>query len=232
MRKVVVYILFKWRNFVCLPMIMILPVSLFADDTGAAILRSNPGVLLNKNPAPASSALFPSDFVETPQKAVARIEATGSSADINPETMVRFEGDELYLEHGSLSVNTSRGLRVRVGCLTITPVNNDWTHYDVKDVEGKVEVSALKSDVYLESRSSKAQQANQSDQGRSIVREGEQKSRDEKCGAAAPETSGAIAGKGAIMNSPFVKWPAVGIVGFLLCWGVCRSDDPISPAHP
>ena len=213
-------------------MMVILPVSLFADDTGAAILRSDPGVLLNKNPAPASSALFPNDFVETPQRAVARIEATGSTAEINPETMVRFEGDELYLEHGSLSVSTSRGLRVRVGCLTVTPVNNDWTHYDVKDVDGKVEVSALKSDVYIESRSSKAEQAKQSEHGRSIVREGEQKSRDEKCGAAAPETSGSIAGKGAIMNSPFVKWPAVGIVGFLLCWGVCHSDDPISPAHP
>jgi hypothetical protein len=226
------YILFKWRNFVCLPMMVVLPISLFADDTGAAILRSNPGVLLNKSPAPGSSALFPNDFVETPQKAVARIEAIGYSADINPETMVRFEGDELYLEHGSLSVNTSRGLRVRVGCLTVTPVNNDWTHYDVKDVDGKVEVSALKSDVYIESRSSKPEQAKQSDHGRSIVREGEQKSRDEKCGKAAPETSGAIAGKGAILNSPYVKWSAVGIVGFLLCVGVCHGDDPISPAHP
>ena len=226
------HILSKWRSLVCLPMMVILPVSLFADDTGAAILRSNPGVLLNKNPAPASSALFPSDFIETPQKAVARIEATGSTAEINPESMVRFQGDELYLEHGSLSVNTSRGLRVRVGCLTVTPVNNDWTHYDVKDVDGKVEVSAFKSDVYIESRSSKPEQARQSEHGRSIVHEGEQKSREEKCGAAAPETSGSIAGKGAIMNSPYAKWTAVGIVGFLLCWGVCHGDDPISPAYP
>ena len=104
-------------------MIVILPVSLYADDTGAAMLRSNAGVLLNKNPAPASSALFPDDLVETAKNSGARIEATGSTAEINPDTVVQFEGNELNLEHGSLSVNTSRGMKVRVGCLTVTPVN-------------------------------------------------------------------------------------------------------------
>ena len=116
-------------------MIVILPVSLYADDTGAAMLRSNAGVLLNKNPAPASSALFPDDLVETAKNAGARIEATGSTAEINPDTVVQFEGNELNLEHGSLSVNTSRGMKVRVGCLTVTPVNPEWTHYDVTDLD-------------------------------------------------------------------------------------------------
>ena len=82
--------MFKWHNFVCLPMISILPVSLLADDTGAAMLGSNSGPLLNKNPAPASSALFPGDLIETQKNAVARIEATGPAAVIDPETMVQF----------------------------------------------------------------------------------------------------------------------------------------------
>ena len=68
------------------------------------------GVLVNKNPAPASIALFPNDLIETQKAVVARIEVTGSSADINPETVVQFEGNELVLDHGSLSVNTSRGM--------------------------------------------------------------------------------------------------------------------------
>ena len=54
---------------------------------------------------------------------MARIEMIGSSVDVNPETMVQFQGDELALDDGSLSVNTSRGLRIRVGCVTVTPVN-------------------------------------------------------------------------------------------------------------
>jgi len=214
-------------------MIAILPVSVLADDSGAVMLRSNPGVLLNKNRAPASSALFPDDLVETPQKAVARIEASGSTADINPDTIVQFEGDELVLEHGSLSVSTTRGLRVRVGCVTVTPVNSDWNHYEVTDVDGKVTVSALKNDVYIDARSSKPQQARQSSHSsRTIVHEGEQKSRPEKCGAAASESSGSIAGRGAIMNSPYVKWPAIAVIGVLTCFALCKSDDPISPSHP
>ena len=170
-------------------MMVILPVSLMADDTGAAMLRSSGAVLVNKNQALPASALFPDDLIETQQGAIARIEVAGSTADISPDTVVQFEGDELVLEHGSVSVNTSRLLRVRVGCVTITPVNADWTHYDVKDVDGKITVSALKSDVYLEARSSNPQKASQkatqpAHSDRMIVREGEQKSREEKCGVA------------------------------------------------
>ena len=107
--------------------------------------------------------------------------------------MVQFEGNELVLEHGSLSVNTSRGLRVRVGCVTVTPVNDtEWTHFDVVDLDGKVTVSALKNDGYIDSRSSNPQQAKQSGHSsRVIVHEGEQKSREE---SVQPPTSGNPAG--------------------------------------
>jgi hypothetical protein len=48
-----------------------------------------------------------------------------------------------------------------------------------------VTVSALKSDVYLDARSNNPKDAKQAAQsGRVVVREGEQKSREEKCGAA------------------------------------------------
>jgi len=136
-------------------------VSLHAQDTTAAILRSNGiGVQVNRNPAPASSALFSGDEIETQENSAARIDASGSAADLNPETMVQFEVNELVLEHGSLSVNTSRGLRVKVGCLTVTPANDaEWTHYDVVDLDGKVRVSALKNDVYINASSNNPKQA-------------------------------------------------------------------------
>jgi hypothetical protein len=116
---------------VCIPMAFILPVSLAADETAAAMLRSSgSGVVVNRNPAPTSIALFPNDLIETPKNAVARIEVSGSTADINADTVEQFDGDELVLDHGSLSVSTTQGLRVRVGCLTVTPVNlSQWTRY-------------------------------------------------------------------------------------------------------
>lgn len=198
------------------------------------MLRSTGAVLVNKNPAMPSAALFLHDLIETQHEAVARIEAAGSTADINPESMVQFDGDELVLEHGSVSVNTSRGLRVRVGCLTVTPVNADWTHYDVTDTNGKVTVSAQKNDVYFEARSSNPPQAKPTTthSDRVIVRQGEQKSREEKCGAADVKQAGSLPGHGAVLNSPWARGAAIVGVGVLACWGLCHGDDPVSPKQP
>jgi pyruvate kinase len=224
--------LLKIRNFICVLMIAILPASVAADDTAAAILQGNDGVLLNGHSAPPSAALFPRDTVETQPKMVARIELTGSAIDMNPETLIDFEGDEIVLEHGSVSVNTYRAFKVRVGCLIVTPVNPMWTRYDVTDVDGKVTVAALKSDVNINSRSGTAQQAKRSaDAGRVSVHEGETKSREEKCGAANVKSATAAA-QDAIMNSPYAVGAALGVAGALTCWALCRDDDPISPSTP
>ena len=221
----------KWRHVVCLPMMVILPVSLLADDT-AAMLRSSGGVLVNKNSAPASSALFPDDLVETPQNVIARIEASGSTVDVGAETRIQFESDELALDHGTLSVNTSRSLRVRVGCVVVIPVNDAWTQYDVTGKDGKVTVSALKSDVYIESRAAiPALGKPNPHSDRVTVREGERKSREEKCGAPIKESSKYPAA-GPLLNSLPVRLTGIAVISVVLCWALCRSDDPISPSDP
>ena len=228
-------ILLKCRHLVCLSMIAILPVSLTAQESAAAMSRSNgTGVLVNKKSPPSSVALFSDDLIETQGAGVARIEAGGSTADISPETIVQFEGDELVLEHGSLSLNTARGLRVRVGCLIVTPANiAEWTRYDVADVDGKVTVSALKSDVNIDVRTNKLQQAKQSaPSSRISVREGERKSREEKCAATGNRTPASTAGSGAIMSSPWAISAGVAGIGILACAALCRGSSPISPAHP
>ncbi len=216
-------------------MVAILPASFQAQDkdTALAILHSDGvGVLVNKSPAPASIALFSDDLIETQKTAVARIDGSGSAADINSETVVQFEGNELVLDHGSLSVNTSRGMTVRVGCLTITPANNaEWTHYDVADLNGKVNVSALKNDVNIDERGSLRQAKQSAHSNRVTVREGEQKSREEKCGAADIKQPGTPLA-GAIMNSPYVQLPAAGVIIGLTCWAVCNGGNPLSPTAP
>jgi hypothetical protein len=224
---------FRWRNLACLPMIFILPVSLLADDTGAAMLRSNGGVLVNKSSVPNSVALFRDDLIETQKDTAARIEVAGSTADINPETVVQFEGDELVLDHGSVSVNTSRVLRVRVGCITVLPVSSDWTQYEVIDTDGKVTVNALKNDVYIDAKSNNPQEAKQpTHSSRTLVKEGESKSREEKCGAAPIKWSSVYAGRGAILNSPWAIGGGTIVVGGLTCWVLCQSSTPASPSVP
>jgi hypothetical protein len=211
-----------------------LPAVVSAADTPEAILRiSGEGVSVNEKPAANSAALFLDDLIQTGQKAAARIESTSSSVDINPDTIVQFVGDELVLDHGVLAVNTSVGLKVRVDCLVVTPVNSaDWTRYDVSDVDGELLVSALKSDVYISERSRNPKDVKDSDRyGRAIVHEGEQKSRQDKCGAAMnPPT--VTPGVGAILNSPIARIIGGAGIGVLTCWALCRSDDPISPHTP
>ena len=56
---------------------------------------SGAGVSLNGNPAPASTALFPDDFISTQKNAAARIEIAGSSPDIETGHYVQYQNDEL-----------------------------------------------------------------------------------------------------------------------------------------
>ena len=219
-------------------MALLVPVSLTAQETSGAMLRSSgEGTLVNGSSAPASIAIFPNDQVQTPKNIGSRIEVTGSTADVNPETIVQYQAGELVLDHGSLSVNTIRGLRVRVGCITITPVHdNAWTHYDVRDVNGKVEVAASKDDVYISARSKNLMDAKEIEKERSnrtIVHQGEQKSREEKCaGAYKPQTAMTVTGIGAWLNSPYAIATGAGIIIFTTCYALCQGSEPSSPICP
>ena len=217
-------------------MAVVVPVSLFAQDVTGAMLQSNGvGVLVNHYPASDSTAIFPKDLIETQKNAAARMVITGSTADIIPESMMEFDGDELLLDHGGVSVHTTRGLRVRVGCLTVTPVNPaDWTQYDVIDLDGKVTVKASQSDVYIDSSSKNVQQVKQPERsGRDLVRQGEEKSREEKCAGSNLNAPRAMPGLGAALNSPYALGAGVTGVVVALCLGLlCHGDDPVSPAKP
>jgi hypothetical protein len=222
---------FESHHLVCL-IVTSLAASLFAQDTASAMLRSNgTGVLVNKRVAPAAVALYSDDVIET-QATVARIEGTGVTAEIYPVTVLQFENNELVLDHGSLSMNTNRGVKVRAGCVIITPANpGQWTEYNVTDVNGTVNVSGNKSDIYVESSSSNAQQAKQSmPSNRAVVHAGEQISRTEKCAAGAFPAP--AAGK-SVLNSPwFIAGGAAAIAG-VVCWAVCfPSSAPVSPKGP
>ena len=229
--------LLSWQKIVCGSLIVILPASLSAQDTTGAILQSSgAGVMVNQSIVNPSTALFPDDVIQTQKGGRARIELAGSTADIDSDTVVQFEGDLLVLDHGSVSVNTSRGFRVRVGCIIVTPVNSAiWTLYQVSDTSGKVTVSAFKNDVYIDTSSKDDREEITRDKrsNREIVRESEQKSREEKCGGAYMNPAESPAGKGAILNSGWARLAGSVGIGVLTCWALCfNNDDPISPSHP
>lgn len=234
MRKEVELFLAEWRNLVCSAIIVAVPSLLAAQGTNRAILHNTGGTALNKNPAPATSAIFPDDLIETQKGNIATLEAEGSNVTIQPETVVQFEPDELDLDHGFLQLTTARELRVRVNCLTLIPLTANRTQYDVSDVDGKVKIVAYKNDVKIHARDSAARklasQGKPDDSRDEIVHEGQQKIRDEHCGAAVkPEET--VDAKAGILNTVQAKVAGLGGIA-LLCLLICVGDDPISPSLP
>jgi hypothetical protein len=223
--------LLKWRNLVCGMMIVVMPASLMAQSSGGAMLQSDGGVWLNGNPAPNSSAIFPHDLVQTQKDHQAKIDTDGSTATVQSDTIVQFEGEEFVLDHGSVQVRTSRGMRVRVNCLTVIPLTQEWTRYDVTDVDGKMHVVAYENDVKVHYQGAAARRSKAAVSSDAIVHQGEQTTRDERCGVAARPAE-VIDAKGAILNSTWAKLAGGAALVSICVFLVCRGDDPISPSKP
>jgi hypothetical protein len=220
------------RNFISWMMVLLFPLSLMAADTGSAIVRGGGGILVNGTEVADSIAIFPGDLVETKPGFIANLDAEGSSVLIQGESYVKFQGNFLVLEHGSVSVGTSTEFSVHVNCMRVDPLSNERTQYDVTDVNGTVQVAAHKNDVRIQ-RSGLAKkptsQAGSSENG--IVHEGQQASREESavCGAAVPEEPG---------HALNTKWleigGGVGGGALVLCLLLCKGKSPsdVSPSQP
>ncbi|MBZ5683805.1 MAG: hypothetical protein LAP86_02115 [Acidobacteriia bacterium] len=203
------------------------------EKSGGAILHAQGGVWVNGYEAHDSSAVFPGDVIETKAGSSANLSMDGSTVLIAPESVSKFQGDLLELDHGGVSVVTSKSFKVRVNCMLVVPVLNDWTQYVVTDVNRTVQVAARKLDVNVDHERGRGKESPepQPSQQRASVHEGEQKSYDESevCGPAARPTS-ALEG-----ISP--KWIAAGAAGagiliWLLIHGTGTTKPQISPATP
>lgn len=223
----------SWRDITCVFLLFLLPSSLAAQEGGAVLHPQGP-VSVNGTSIPATWTLSENDSVRVEAQATAQLDMSGSSVSAASDTLFSYEGNEneLLLDHGLLQVNTSRKLKVRVGCVTIWPVNDAWTKYDVMDVNGRVKVVANENDVYVQ-RGSAAQAATQKKEQheRIIVHQGEQATREEHCGAGATPSANSAAGP--LLDSMKLKLIGGAAAAALACVAVCRSgDDPISPSRP
>src|SRR5271163_2654539 len=168
------------RKFVSWTMVILCPLSLTAADAGSAVLHSEGGVWVNGFEIAGSTVVFPGDLVETKPGFVANLDAEGSSVLIQPESVVKFEGTFLSLEHGGVSVGTSTSMSVHVNCIKVEPVSTERTQYDVSDVTGKVQVAARKNNVNLTQGVALGKPSPQSEASQSAtVHEGETATRDE-----------------------------------------------------
>jgi hypothetical protein len=223
----------RLRSVVCCALLLIVPSTLLGQSP-IAVLHTQGGVWVNGYEARDASSVFDGDLLETKPTFAAKLNLEGSEILIQPVSVAKFEKDQLSLDHGSVSVGTSTQYKVKVKCITVVPVNPDWTQYDVTDTSGKVEVAARKNDVKVKVEAalgSKTPSPNAEGTHESVVREGEQAAyqETEACGAP-PRPSGPLSP----LSTPWVIGGAAGGVTLLLCLTLfCKSSNhPISPDSP
>ena len=211
-------------------MAVLCPLSLLAADTGAAVVHSKGGVWVNGAEVADSTAVFPGDVLETKPGSVANLDAEGSSVLIQPQSVVKFQGNYLTLEHGSVSVGTSTSMSVHVNCIKVEPLSKDRTLYDVADFTGAVQVAAHKYDVNITQSGALGKTPENNSSQSSVVHEGQQAIRDEAavCGEAPPPQPAS--------NGLNPKWieivGGIGGGGLILCLLLCKNSNPISPSQP
>ena len=103
-------------------MVVIFPVCLFgAESSPVAMLYARGATTLNGSTVPRSSALFSGDLVQTSADSVANINATGSTVLILNDSLVQYEDNAVKLEHGGVTVSTSKSLATRAGGVRVSP---------------------------------------------------------------------------------------------------------------
>ena len=219
----------RLRCAVCGLMLILIPAQvLLAGETPSAMLYTNGAAWLNGSVVPKSAAVFSGDWLQTRPDSTANIQSNGSSVMVLADSLVKFEGPTVELEHGAVRVTTSRGLAARAGDVTIKPAADTWTDFQVKDVDGRVQIAANKGDVTV-----------QDDKGTTTtVTQGQETTRDDTTDVEKKKkkrrraAGAATAASGGIMSStPAVVGGLVGIGGAAV-WIWTRSSSPLSPACP
>jgi hypothetical protein len=208
----------RLRNIVCWMLVAITPASLLAADSGAAMLYGRGPVWLNGSPLPNSSAVFPGDLIKTQPESLATLDASGSGVIVLPDSLVKFEGKSVTLEHGSVNVATSVGMVANAGVVTVTPASNTWTEFEVGDSNGSVQVFASKGSINVycgkdTANLTEGEQANPDDSG--------------KCNKKKRKPAGALfPGGGGWLTNPYVLGGAAVTTGVIVCLLLCNSSQP------
>jgi hypothetical protein len=202
-------------------MIIIFPAAMFAADQASAMLYSHGTALLNGTNIPRSSAIFSGDLVQTNKDSVANINATGSSVLVLNDSLIQYEGSRVSLEHGGVTVSTSKSLATRVGGVTVSPASSVWTEFEVRDVDGTVKIAARKGDLTVSDDKGTSTLA----QGQETTREESPKDKNRKKRGGTGSVPGATGG---VLNSPVAVGIGTAAIAGVAAWAVIQSDEPVS----
>jgi hypothetical protein len=187
-----------------------------AADTTAAMMYIKGAAWVNGSAVSHSSAVFPGDLVQTKPDSVAKINVSGSSVSVGADSLVKFDNDNVSLDHGAVAVATSKSMATKSGEISVTPATGAWTAYELKNTNGNIVIMAHKGDLTInDSNGSKTLPA-----GQQTTRYAYSK------GGAAPAAGGGI------LDSPIAIGIGVAAVAGLVTWVLVQGSDPASPSNP
>src|SRR6201987_161149 len=111
-----------FRGLVSCVLCILFPGSLFAADSNAAMLYTNGAAWVNGAHLPrSSSAIFSGDLLQTRSDSVANINQPGSTLRVMADSLVQFEGSSVKIDHGGVTVSTSKAMATTAGDVKVTP---------------------------------------------------------------------------------------------------------------
>ena len=224
-----------FRKLVCCVLAISFPVLVFGADTGAAMLYTNGTAWVNGAHVPrASSSIFSGDLLQTRSDSVANINSAGSTITVFSDSLVQFEGSSLRIDHGGVTVATSKGVGTTVGDVRVLPSSNSWTEFNVIDLDGTVRIAARTGDVTVSDGTGTVTLA----QGQETTREessdqadkdqtdkSKKKNKKQPAGAAPAATGG-------MLSSPLAVGIGAGAIAGVTAWVLIKNDEPVSPSKP
>ena len=221
-----------FRRLVCCVLVIAFPALMCAADNSAAMLYTNGTAWVNGAHVPRdSSSIFSGDLLQTRSDSVANIKSPGSTITVFSDSLVQFEGSSLRIDHGGVTIATSKGVGTTVGDVRVLPSANSWTEFNVIDIDGTVRIAARKGDLTVSDGTGTVTLA----QGQETTREesstqsdsdkGNKKNKKRAAGAA-PAASGGI------LNSPLVVGIGAGAIVGVTAWVLLQNEKPVSPSTP
>src|SRR5580765_4370675 len=201
------------RGMVSCVLLILFPYSLFAADSSAAMLYTNGPAWVNGSHVPRnSSAIFLGDILQTRSDTVANINQPGSRVMVLADSLVKFEGTSVEIDHGGVSVSTSKGMTTTAGEVKVAPASDGWTEFNVSDVDGTVRIAAKKGDLLVSDGKETVTLAQGQETTRDESPENSSKKKKKGAGAAVPGAQGGV------LNSPWTIGIAGGAVIGLTTW--------------
>jgi hypothetical protein len=214
------------RPFVSLLLTLLVPAQLLSQEPASGMVYASGTAWVNGTEVPKSVAVFPGDTLQTKQDASANIGSNGSSVMVLADSLLKYEGTAVAVDHGTVRVTTGTGFAAHACEVKARPADNVPTQYQFTHNDHRVEIVATKGDVIVEDH-----------EGSKTLKEGNQTSREDGCEAAAKKNPRRVPGatpaaSGGVLSSSIAVRTGIGIVTGITIWVLLQGDDPMSPACP